>query len=245
MNEHGFGKEFCPCCKRRCDLTRPGCERGEEFARTGVIPGRGEHGGPPLPPDMPGKLRHYGPAAMGPGGPPPFPGRGMGVPFGNGPHGRGGHGRPPRPPRGKLTEDPRYQQDDTNGKLMALLRVLGHRGHAMEGFGGQNRVLTILKEEGEMTQRALTERLGIQPGSASEIIGKLEKAGYLIRTPGLKDRRTADISLTEAGATRAEEAAEKRETQREEMFAALTEEERETLRELMEKLYNAWAERRP
>ena len=47
----------------------------------------------------------------------------------------------------------------------------------MEGRGGQNRVLTILKEEGEMTQRALTERLGIQPGSASEIIGKLEKGG--------------------------------------------------------------------
>ena len=243
MTRIGNGRGFCPWCKRRCDLTRPGCEMGERFARTGMAPDGMGPGARPLPPGMHGQFPHSGPTSMGPGGLPPFHGRGMGGPFGRAPHGPEGHGRPPRRHREKLTDDPRYQQDATEGKLMALIRVLGHRGHAMAGHGGQDRVLTILKDEGEMTQRALTERLGIQPGSASEIIGKLEKAGYLIRTPGLEDRRTADVSLTEAGVKRAEEAAEKRQVQREELFAALTAEERESLLALMEKLYVSWAEK--
>ena len=41
----------CPCCPRGCDLSQPGCHRGEEYARTGVIPeghghGHGPHGHP-------------------------------------------------------------------------------------------------------------------------------------------------------------------------------------------------------
>ena len=40
-----------------------------------------------------------------------------------------------------------------------------------------------------MTQSELTEYLGVQPGSASEVIGKLESAGLIVRTPSEKDRR--------------------------------------------------------
>ena len=46
----------CPCCPKGCDLSRPGCPRGEEYAKTGVIPAEAEghehghgphgHGGP-------------------------------------------------------------------------------------------------------------------------------------------------------------------------------------------------------
>lgn len=35
----------CPICPRGCDLTAPNCERGENFARTGVLPQQGgRHG---------------------------------------------------------------------------------------------------------------------------------------------------------------------------------------------------------
>ena len=39
----------CPCCPRGCDLSQPHCPRGEEYAKTGVIPeghghGHGPHG---------------------------------------------------------------------------------------------------------------------------------------------------------------------------------------------------------
>ncbi len=33
-------KKVCPCCGRHCDLTNPSCERGREYAKTGVIPER-------------------------------------------------------------------------------------------------------------------------------------------------------------------------------------------------------------
>ena len=41
-------EKVCPCCGKHCDLSAPSCPRGEEYARTGVIPeghGHGEHGG--------------------------------------------------------------------------------------------------------------------------------------------------------------------------------------------------------
>lgn len=33
-------KHLCPCCNRHCYLDEPRCERGEEYAKTGVIPPR-------------------------------------------------------------------------------------------------------------------------------------------------------------------------------------------------------------
>ena len=90
-----------------------------------------------------------------------------------------------------------------------------------------------------MTQRELTERLGIQPGSASELVGKLERAGLITRTPSETDRRTADIRLTEAGLARRQEQ-EKEQAGRESLFAVLSEEEKQTLLALLEKLHQAW-----
>ena len=96
-----------------------------------------------------------------------------------------------------------------------------------------------------MTQRELTERLGIQPGSASELVGKLERAGLVERTPSEQDRRTADVRLTEAGRARREQRAAAEERQRSGLFAALSDEEKQTLLSLLERLYADWSERAP
>ena len=32
--------KICPCCPRGCPISRPSCERGQTFARTGVVPQR-------------------------------------------------------------------------------------------------------------------------------------------------------------------------------------------------------------
>ncbi len=127
-----------------------------------------------------------------------------------------------------------------------MIRALGHasRFH-FDGRGGQNRALHILREDGTMTQRELTERLGIQPGSASELVGKLERAGLIRRTPSDTDRRTADIALTEAGLARREEGAGQEREARRALFAALSEEEKTTLLALLEKLHAAWRELLP
>lgn len=135
----------------------------------------------------------------------------------------------------------RYTSLNTDDKLIINLRDLGHIIRFLfEGKGSQKRILIILNEEGNITQRELTSRLGVQPGSASEVIGKLESAGLIERTTSVNDRRTVDIKLTEKGKIKAEEAVRQRKNRHEEMFSALTDEEKDTLLFLAEKLNTDW-----
>lgn len=134
-----------------------------------------------------------------------------------------------------------YAELDIDHKLVMNLRDSGHMIRFLfEGKGSQKRILIILNEAGVITQRELTERLGIQPGSASEVIGKLEDAGFISRTPSESDRRTTDIQLTQSGKIKAEEAAQQRKLRHQEMFSCLSGEEKETLLSLMEKLNSYW-----
>lgn len=138
----------------------------------------------------------------------------------------------------------RYDRLDVDNKLIMNLRDLGHMIRFLfEGKGSQKRVLIILHETGSMTQRELTERIGIRPGSASEVIGKLENAGLIQRTPSSTDRRTTDIQLTPLGRIQAEEAARQRQIRHREMFSCLSAEEKDTLLALLEKLNADWNSR--
>lgn len=137
-----------------------------------------------------------------------------------------------------------YQNADINDKLMINLRDLSHTMRFLyEGKASQKRILIILYEAGSMTQRALTKRLGIMPGSASEVIAKLEHAGLVKRTPNPDDRRTADIRLTDAGRELALEAARQRKKRHEEMFSCLSYEEKQVMLSLLEKIYADWESR--
>lgn len=134
-----------------------------------------------------------------------------------------------------------YESLDCDNKLIMNLRDLGHMLRFLfEGKGSQKRILIILNEAGTITQRELTERIGIQPGSASEVIGKLEDAGLIARTPSRNDRRTTNIQLTETGKIQAEEAARQRKARHQEMFSGLSEEEKQMLLTLLEKLNVDW-----
>lgn len=137
-----------------------------------------------------------------------------------------------------------YEALDIDSKLIMNLRDLGHmnRFH-FEGKGSQKRILTILNEVGTITQRELTERIGIQPGSASEVIAKLEDAGLIMRTKSMTDRRTTDIQLTEAGKIQAEEAVQQRKERHKEMFSCLSTEEKDTFLSLLERVNSDWEHR--
>ena len=140
--------------------------------------------------------------------------------------------------------EPNHDTPNLNDELIRSFRDIGHTiRHLSEGRGSQKRILVLLRASGTVTQRELTRELRIQPGSASEVIGKLEAAGLLIRTPSQTDRRTADISLTAAGQTAAETAAEQRDKLREQMFSCLSEEEKGVLLGLLRTLTAAWGER--
>ena len=137
-----------------------------------------------------------------------------------------------------------YHNAGMNDKLIINLRDISHMMRKQyEGKASQKRILIILWESGIITQKELTERLGIQPGSASEILSKLENAGLITRTANNTDRRTTDIHLTDTGAKLALEASEQRQKRHQEMFSCLSSEERQTLLFLLEKIHTDWESR--
>lgn len=135
-----------------------------------------------------------------------------------------------------------YNRADINSKIVMNLRDLSHVMRSLyEGRGSQKRILIVLDElGGSITQRELTQRLGIQPGSASEVFGKLESAGYVIRTTSKADRRTLNIKLTELGIQQAAEAKRQRIRRHEEMFSCLSPDEKKHLLLLLEKVNQDW-----
>lgn len=133
---------------------------------------------------------------------------------------------------------------DINRQIVRCLRRLGRTITALsEGRSSRKRVLRLIKESGGITQQALTERLGVQPGTMSEVIGKLESAGLVRRTPNSFDRRTHDISLTPDGEAQEEIYRQEYDKRRDEMFAALSSEEKTELLRLLDKLADDWRER--
>ncbi len=64
---------------------------------------------------------------------------------------------------------------------------------------GQGRILSILKMKPEISQKELTFLLDISKQSLAELLGKLEKNEYIVRTPSKEDRRVQMITLTEKG----------------------------------------------
>lgn len=154
-------------------------------------------------------------------------------------------GKMPEQRQGKKQEHElrtaRYLAADTNDRLIFNLRDLSHIMRFLyEGKASQKRILIILNESEAMTQRDLTERLGIQPGSASEILSKLESAGWILRTQNEADRRTTDICLTDSGREIAAEALKQRRKRHEEMFSCLSEEEKQELLSLLERVCADW-----
>ena len=163
----------------------------------------------------------------------------------NGPRCEGGEMRGPLgDPRERFMEF--YREASTGAKLMINFRYVSRTMRSQfEQKAGQKRILFLLNEQGTLTQRELTEQLGVRPGSASEILSKLENAGLIARTQNESDRRTVDVSLTEAGAAAAAESAETRGRHSEEMFACLTGEEQLALLSLLEKIHADWESRYP
>lgn len=132
-------------------------------------------------------------------------------------------------------------ETDIHGRLVSNLREIGHTLRAVsEGKGSQKRILVVLSQSGAITQSELTERLGIQPGSASEVLRKLESAGLITRAQSEADKRTTDVRLTEAGEAAAQEAYAQRMARNAQMFAFLSEQEKAALLALLERVNEAW-----
>jgi DNA-binding MarR family transcriptional regulator len=234
MNEIREKYPHCPNCGRHCPIDAVSCPRGQAFVEKLL---RGESVDEENFAAGHGEGReHRGHGERGEGR--EFHGRGeRGEKRGF--HGRGepGEGRDFRS-RGEHGEGRgrcrREIPDD--GSLASLLHQCMHLLRHGEARGmGQGRILTILSQTDEISQRELQEHLGIQPGSLSEILGKLESRGQIHRSRDEQDKRKATLRITDAGRQALEAVSQ---SEQKDPFAVLSAEEQETLRTLLNKVLN-------
>ncbi|MCB8818039.1 MarR family winged helix-turn-helix transcriptional regulator [Desulfosporosinus shakirovi] len=132
-----------------------------------------------------------------------------------------------------------------SNKLYQALHRLNrqmHRSYHREGHGkgglyhGQANLLRIILQNDGASQRDLAEQLDVRPSSMTEMLTKLEQSGLILRKQDDKDQRVMRIYLTEEGKKAVEKIAESKDAFVESFFKALTEDEREQLLILTEKL---------
>ena len=139
-----------------------------------------------------------------------------------GKHG-GPHGMPPHP--GMMPHGPGPHH--------------GPGGHAKgPGMFPRERILMVVLDAGDegLRQKDIAERLGLNAPAITEQIDRLEAEHYLERCANPNDRRSTLVKLTEKGRARAYEVADERRERAAEFCAMLTEEEKDTLISLLDKL---------
>ncbi|MGI6033430.1 MAG: MarR family winged helix-turn-helix transcriptional regulator [Coriobacteriales bacterium] len=130
-------------------------------------------------------------------------------------------------------------------ELMHVSHLLRH-GHGEPGLKvapGQQRVLSLLGRNGPMPQPRLLEALGVAPATLSELLSKLEGKGLVKRTKSEKDRRVVMVALSPKGTRKAEEIMNTQQSIADEVFEALSAEQRDDLHELLQMLIDNWNEK--
>lgn len=126
--------------------------------------------------------------------------------------------------------------------LDELSDLLGRCGHYLHHKNnrkrGQGRILKILSQSEEMTQKDLQNHLEIKSGSISEIISKLEAKGMVTRERDETDKRKIVLKITQIGKEKVER--HLNEKKGKPLYEALSEEEQETLKGLLSKVLDHW-----
>jgi DNA-binding MarR family transcriptional regulator len=119
--------------------------------------------------------------------------------------------------------------------LMHRYRLQKHRmfGPMGDPHRGQGRVLSLLKLQPEISQKDLGYLLDMRPQSLGELLTKLERAGYITRTPSEADRRVLNIQLTEEGRKAADAKAE---PDNDSIFDCLSPEEQANLGDYLDRI---------
>jgi len=140
------------------------------------------------------------------------------------PHGPHGHGPGSRP----------FDGADCHG-----------HGHGHGKRHGQARVLTMVSMQEGINQKDLAFLLGIRPQTLGEMLQRLEERGLVERKKSEADGRAIQVTLTEEGRARAAEIAERRALAAADIFATLTDEEKEQLSAILDKLGDELDKHRP
>lgn len=104
---------------------------------------------------------------------------------------------------------------------------------------GQCLTLTTLQETGAVTGQQLAETLGLAPSTVTRAITPLVRTGWVRRRRDRTDRRQVWLSLTDAGAAKAVELAERADTLYAGILARVPAAEREQTLHALDTLLNA------
>lgn len=92
---------------------------------------------------------------------------------------------------------------------IVMLRTAFQNFKDHSAYRGQGRILSVLKDRTEIDRKELEALLGISRQGLTELLGKLEKSGLIVRQPSASDRRAMSIRLTEQGRAAAEKSGER------------------------------------
>ena len=87
-----------------------------------------------------------------------------------------------------------------------------------------------------MPMGELSRMLLVSNGNATDVVGRLEKEGLVLRTPSAEDRRTVHVALTDAGREQFEGMAVGHEAELSRLFEALDEDDLDTMRTILRKV---------
>lgn len=108
---------------------------------------------------------------------------------------------------------------------------------------GRDRALRVLYESGTITQKVFAEKMNIRPASSSEMLAKMESEGLITREQCEEDKRTIKVTLTPDGTELAKEMICKQTEAAKQAMLSLSDEELNTLEELLNKIVADWDER--
>lgn len=154
-------------------------------------------------------------------------------------HGRDVHGRDVHHSKGHGKAWTVDEPEDLDGLLRACGHFLYHKAAGEKS--GQGKIMHILSSRKEISQKELQEHLGIQPGSISEILSKMENKGLLQRIKDGEDRRKTIVRITDAGERHVEEFRKNgKGNKNRDIFSALDDRQKEELKKLLGILLESW-----
>ncbi len=128
-------------------------------------------------------------------------------------------------------------------RLELLRRIKARSLMADSGLHpGQPRLLEYIRSHPGCTQKEAADELDVTPASAAASLKRLERAGYVVRTPDEKDARRNRLSITKVGLERMEEHCRRFAALDEKMFSGMTDGEVAAFRTACEKMFDNLAD---
>jgi DNA-binding MarR family transcriptional regulator len=133
--------------------------------------------------------------------------------------------------------------DTSPGTVVMLLRLAKavHKRSTEELLGIKLRqlmVLSYLRAGAPAMQQQLCESLWLDPNNCVLLLNELEELGYIERSRDPTDRRRHVVDITDDGRVALERGERAQESLGDEILAALSDEERATLRSLLNRALN-------